>query len=210
MNLLRRMAPLALVLLALPLHAGKREFSVDRNHSVLGFKAATPLFEVPGRFDRYKVQIEGDPDTLAEVKVRVELDAASINTSNAGRDQHLRTPDFFDAARYPKLVFTSEKAWKEGEQVKVAGTLEIHGQKKDITLAFTPATGLNGAGVPTWSYRGTLRIDRKDFGIGTDSLAAKIGLKDAVDLDLLLVGFFNEPAAPAAAPARKHGKGKKG
>jgi polyisoprenoid-binding protein YceI len=187
----RALAPLLLLLQ--PLSAGDRTFSVDRAHTVFGFKAGTPLFEVPGRFDRYRVDIAGDPDAPSTVKVRVELEAGSINTSNASRDTHLKSPDFFDAAHYPKLVFRSDRAWKEGDQVKVAGTLEIRGQKKELVLAFQPATGLNGAGVPTWSYRGSLRIDRRDFGIGADSLAARIGLKDPVDLDLLLVGFFKEP-----------------
>lgn len=200
MRLLRAFAPLLLLLQ--PLAAADRSFTVDRNHTVLGFKAATPLFEVPGRFDRYRVEITGDPDAPAAVKVRVEFDAASINTANPGRDTHLKSADFFDAAHHPKLVFTSEKAWREGDQVKVAGTLEIRGQKKELILAFTPATGLNGAGVPTWSYRGSLRLDRKDFGIGSDSLAAKIGLKDQVELDLLLVGFFNDAATPAAGKPR--------
>ena len=192
MHLARAFAPL--LLLALPLAAAERSFAVDRNHTVLGFKASTLLFEVPGRFGRYKVDIAGDPDAPSSVKVRVEVNAASIDTSNPTRDTHLKSPDFFDAAHFPKLVFTSDKAWKEGDQVKVAGTLEIRGRKKDLTLAFTPATGLNGAGVPTWSYRGSLRIDRKDFGLGAESVAAKIGMKDAVELDLLLVGFFNDPA----------------
>lgn len=192
MHLGRALAPLLLLLQ--PLSAADRTFAVDRAHTVFGFKAGTPLFEVPGRFDRYRVDISGDPDAPASVKVRVELEAGSINTSNSSRDTHLKSPDFFDAVRHPKLVFSSDRAWKEGDQLKVAGTLEIRGRKKDLTLAFQPATGLNGAGVPTWSYRGSLRIDRRDFGIGADSLAAKIGLKDPVDLDLLLVGFFNEAA----------------
>ncbi len=194
---LRALLPLLLVLQ--PLAAADRVFAVDRAHTVFGFKASTPLFEVPGHFDRYAVDITGDPDAPATVAVRVELEAASINTANAGRDTHLRSPDFFDAARHPKLVFRSDRAWQDGEQLKVAGTLEIRGQKKELTLAFRPANGLNGAGVPTWSYRGSLRIDRRDFGIGADSLAAKIGLKDPVDLDLLLVGFFKEPQAGRAA-----------
>jgi polyisoprenoid-binding protein YceI len=204
MNPARALAPL--ILLVQPMTASDRAFTVDRNHTVLGFKAATPLFEVPGRFDRYRVDITGDPDAPAAVKVRVELDAASINTANAGRDTHLKSPDFFDSARFPKLLFSSDKAWREGDLIKVAGTLEIRGQKKELTLAFTPATGLNGAGIPTWSYRAALRIDRKDFGLGADSLAAKIGLKDNVDLDLLLVGFFGDPPQ---APAPKRVRSKK-
>lgn len=189
------------LLLLQPLAGADRAFSVDRAHTRFGFRAATQLFEVPGRFDRYTVNINGDPDAPGAVAVRVELEAASINTGNTGRDQHLRSADFFDAGRHPKLVFRSDRAWREGEQLKVAGSLEIRGQRKDLTLVLQPATGLNGAGVPTWSYRGSLRIDRRDFGIGADSLAARIGLKDPVDLDLLLVGSFRE--APPARSGRR-------
>lgn len=189
------------LLLLQPLAGEDRVFSVDRAHTRFGFRAATPLFEVPGRFDRYTVDISGDPDAPGAVAVRVELEAASINTGHSGRDQHLRSADFFDAGRHPKVVFRSDRAWREGEQLKVAGSLEIRGQRKDLTLVLQPATGLNGAGVPTWSYRGSLRIDRRDFGIGADSLAARIGLKDPVDLDLLLVGFFKE--APPVRSGRR-------
>lgn len=76
----------------------------------------------------------------------------------------------------------------------------MHGRKKDLQIAFQEAKGLNGADVPTWSYKATLPINRKDFWIGTDSVAAKISLKDEVQLDLLLVGFFNDPEPE---PARK-------
>jgi len=91
----------------------------------------------------------------------------------------------------------------------VAGTLDMHGVKKPMTLSFTPAFGKNGGGEDTWSYETTLKINRKDFGIGASSVAAKISLKDEVDLDLLLVGAFKakEGAAepdPAPAPKKVH------
>jgi polyisoprenoid-binding protein YceI len=73
-----------------------------------------------------------------------------------------------------------------------AGTLEMHGVKKDLTLAFEPAFGKNGAGVDTWSYEATFQLRRSDFGIGADSVAAKISLKDPVEVDLMLVGFFHD------------------
>lgn len=158
------------------------------------------LFEVPGRFEKYKLNIQGDPADLSTVKIKVELDSKSVNTANKMRDNHLRTEDFFDAAKYPKITFTSEKVWREGDKVQVQGTLGMHGVEKPLQITFTEATGLNGAGSPTWSYKATLNISRKDFGIGADSIAAKISLKDEVSLNLLLVGFFNE--APSAATAK--------
>ncbi len=176
-----------------PIFAGDKVFTADTNHTVLGFKASTLLFDVPGRFNRYKVAIQGDPDTPSTVEIRLEIDAKSINTSNKMRDEHLRTGEFFDVAAFPKIVFTSTKAWRQGDQIVVQGTLEMHGKKKDLQIAFQEAKGLNGADMPTWSYKAALPINRKDFWIGTDSVAAKISLKDDVQLDLLLVGFFNDP-----------------
>ena len=195
---------LSTLVLFAPLTAGTKVFTPDTNHSILGFKAATLLFDVPGRFEKYKVAIQGDPADLSTVTIRVELETKSINTENAARDKHLRTEDFFDVARFPRIVFTSEKAWREGDKVVVQGNLDLHGVAKPLQITFTEATGLNGAGNPTWSYKASLPIKRSDFGIGADSVAAKISLKDEVDLNLLLVGFFSEaPAAPAPRHSRK-------
>jgi polyisoprenoid-binding protein YceI len=201
--LLRSLLPA--LLLALPLLAQTRVFRADENHTVLGFKASTLLFDVPGRFTRYKADIQGDPATLEGAQVRLDIEAKSINTANGTRDEHLRTADFFDVAKYPKITFVSSAVKREGEKVLVHGTLQMHGVSRELDLAFVAAEGMNGAGTRTWSYRATLPLDRLDFGVGAESVAAKISLKRQVELDLLLVGFFEEPAAPAK-PATKPAK----
>lgn len=202
--LLRSLLPA--LLLAFPLLAQTRVFRVDPNHTVLGFKASTLLFDVPGRFTRYKADIEGDPGSLEGAKVRINIEARSINTANGGRDEHLRSADFFDVARHPNITFTSREVRKEGDRLLVRGSLSMHGVSRDLDLPFLATEGLNGAGVPTWSYRATLLLDRLDFGVGAESVAAKISLKRQVELDLLLVGFFEVPPAPAhpaSTPAKK-------
>jgi polyisoprenoid-binding protein YceI len=192
------------LLLALPLTAQTKVFRLDENHTVFGFKASTLLFDVPGRFLKFSADIQGDPVTFEGAKVRIDIDARSLNTAVKSRDEHLRSDDFFDVGKYPKITFTSTDVRKEGDWVRVQGTLTMHGVSKDLVLAFDPADGMNGADVHTWSYRATLPLDRLDFGVGAESVAAKISLKRQVELNLLLVGFFEEPAAPAkAAPARK-------
>jgi len=186
---------------------GAKVFRVDANHTVIGFKASTLLFDVPGRFDTYKVEIQGDPAAPAGAKVRVEIEARSINTAIKGRDEHLRTADFFDVGAFPRITFTGTQVERTGDTVKVHGTLAMHGQSRDLDLVFQAAEGMNGAGKATWSYRATLPLDRLAFGIGADSVAAKISLRKEVELNLLLVGFFEEPGAPAPAkPARKADK----
>ncbi len=200
----RTLLILAATLLLAPataLTAGDKTFTPDTIHSHIGFSAKT-LFKVEGNFGKYSTAISGDPDTLDNTKVLVEIDAASVNTENKNRDNHLKTPDFFDAAKYPKIVFTSTKVWKQGAQVMVQGTLDMHGIKKDLTIPFDPSFGKNGAGADTWSYEGSLKINRNDFGIGSDSIAAKISLKDTVELNLQLVGFFHEKEAAKPAPAK--------
>ncbi len=197
---------LAVLLLALPLLAQTKVFRADDNHTVLGFKASTLLFDVPGRFTRYKADITGDPAAPEGAKVLLEIDTKSINTANATRDNHLRTADFFDAAKYPKITFTSQSVRREGDRLVVRGTLTMHGVTKDLELAFVSAEGMNGAGTRTWSYRATVPLDRLEYGIGADSVAAKISLKRPVELDLLLVGFFEDPAPalkPGAARVKK-------
>ncbi|MBK7292669.1 MAG: YceI family protein [Holophagaceae bacterium] len=189
------------LLLVAPLLAQSRVFRVDDNHTVIGFKASTLLFDVPGRFTRFKADIQGDPATLEGARVRIDIDARSINTANGKRDEHLRSDDFFDAAKYPKITFTSKEVRRDGDRVIVRGSLAMHGVTRDLELPFMAAEGMNGADVRTWSYRATLPLDRLDYGVGADSVAAKISLKRQVELDLLLVGFFEAP--PAKAPAVK-------
>jgi polyisoprenoid-binding protein YceI len=202
--LLRALLPA--LLLAAPLLSQARHFRVDDTHTVLGFKASTLLFDVPGRFTRYQAEIQGDPSAPEGATVRLDIDAKSVNTDNPTRDGHLRTPDFFDVAKYPKITFVSQAVHKEGDHVLVHGTLTMHGVSRDLDLTFQSAEGMNGAGTHTWSYRTTLPLDRLAFGIGAESVAAKISLKREVELNLLLVGFFEEPPAPAPQVATKRSK----
>lgn len=198
------------LLVAAPLLAQTQVFRVDQNHTVLGFKASTLLFDVPGRFTRFKADIQGDPATLEGAQVRLEIQARSVDTANQTRDGHLRTEDFLDVAKYPTITFASTAVRRDGDRVIVRGTLSMHGVTRELEIPFLAAEGLNGAGVKTWSYRATVPLDRLDYGIGADSVAAKISLKRPVELDLLLVGFFEDaPATPSAPPAKPARRSKK-
>ncbi len=155
---------------------------LDTVHSKVGFTAATVIFDVDGAFDAYEVQIEGDPAKPDSVKVRASIDVASINTQNTKRDTHLKSPDFFDAAKHPKITFASTSVKAKGKQLDVKGNLE-------------PARGGRPSGAKGRTARhdddvqGKLSVDRNDFGIGTDSIAAKISLEDEVEIKLLIVTF---------------------
>ncbi|BDU70909.1 YceI family protein [Mesoterricola silvestris] len=188
---------LALVLASSALAAGPGVFRTDTTHTVIGFKAQTLLFDVPGRFDRYKLEATGTPEDPRDARIRLEIETASVDTANPKRDDHLRSGDFFDAAKYPAIIFTSSRVSREGDKVTVHGTLEMHGKSQALDIPFQVREGINGAGKKTWSFRATLPLDRLAFGVGADSIAAKISLEKKVELDLMLVGFFEEGKAPA-------------
>ena len=162
---------------------------LDRTHSKVGFTAETLLFDVDGEFGEFTVEVEGDPSKPTVAKVKVTIDVASIDTQNQKRDDHLKSPDFFDAKKHPTITFASTSIRKKGNQLIVKGNLTMHGKTKPVTIPFKVAKGKNGAGVDTTTYKGKLTIDRNAFGIGTDSIAAKISLENEVELKLLLVTF---------------------
>lgn len=170
--------------------AAWQPIKLDRVHSQLGFTASTLLFDVDGRFSDFSVWVDGDPSKPETAKVKVEIKAASIDTDNDKRDTHLKNSDFFDVAKYPLIRFESTKIVQQGKTLKVSGILDMHGKKQPVTIPFKIAKGKNGAGMDTTAFKGKLSLDRTTFGIGSDSIAAKISLENEVELDLLLVTFL--------------------
>ena len=162
---------------------------LDRTHSKVSFTAATVIFDVDGEFGDFSVNIDGDPAKPETVKVEANIDVASLNTNNTKRDDHLKSPDFFDAGKYPKIRFASTRVKAKGSQLIVEGNLTMHGKSQLVSIPFKVARGKNGAGTDTTTYKAKITIDRNDFGIGTDSIAAKISLEDEVEIKLLVVTF---------------------
>ena len=182
-------AALGVLLVASTAFAAFSPLKLDTVHSKVSFTAATVLFDVDGEFGKFSVSIDGDACKPHTVKVEANIDVASLNTNNVKRDNHLKSPDFFDASKYPMIRFASTGVKMQGSQLVVTGNLTMHGVSKLVSIPFKVAKGKNGAGVDTTTYKGKLTLDRNDYGIGTDSIAAKISLEDEVEIKLLLVTF---------------------
>jgi len=182
-------ATLGLLLVSSTAFAAFSALKLDRTHSKVSFTAATVIFDVDGEFGDFSVDIDGDPNKPETVRVEANIDVASLDTQNAKRDDHLKSPDFFDAAKYPKIRFASTGVKAKGSQLVVKGNLTMHGKTKLVSIPFKVAKGKNGAGMDVTTYKAKLTINRNDFGIGTDSIAAKISLEDEVELQLLIVTF---------------------
>jgi polyisoprenoid-binding protein YceI len=137
--------------------------------------------------------------------VELKIDAASISTGNADRDKHLNTPDFFDTAKFPEIVFKSTKIVAKGKDVfEVTGDLTMKGVTKPVILTVA-ANGFapSGHGGQKAGFDVTGKLNRKDFGVSWNSVADGFAvLSDDVDLTISVEA--NMKMAPALAkPAAK-------
>lgn len=130
--------------------------------------------------------------------VEVSIDAASINTREPRRDAHLRSPDFLDVEKYPKITFRSTRVEKiEPEHLKVTGELTIHGVTKEVTLDIEGPTppvkdpwGNIRAGIT-----GTTKINRKDFGLVWNALTEGGGLVVGEEVKITIEAELIQQAA---------------
>lgn len=141
---------------------------VDPAHTLVQFSVRHMMIStVRGRFDRFEGHLDGDPSDLSSAKIEAVIDADSVNTGQADRDAHLRSPDFFDAENFPKITFESRRITPAGGNTyDVLGALTIRGVTRELPFRLT----FEGAGKDPWgneragfSIEGTL--NRKDFGL---------------------------------------------
>jgi polyisoprenoid-binding protein YceI len=126
------------------------------------------------------------------------LDASTVNTNNTKRDEHLKSAEFFDVAKYPTIVFTSKKItkWKAGKY-KVSGELTLHGITKPVTIECEPPTAVikDSWGIARRGFSATSQINRRDFGmlwnkpleIATQAGALAIGENVEIQIDSELI-----------------------
>ena len=127
-------ASLALVF-SLPSAAEPLEWNLDNAHSYVGFKIRHLMVSwVRGQFTSVSGKVSFDKDDLSTLRIEIEMDPASIDTGNERRDNHLRSPDFFDVAAHPEMKFVSTKAEVADGKVLVTGDLTMHGVTKAVTL----------------------------------------------------------------------------
>ena len=144
-----------------------RPLEIDRSHSEVAFQVRHLLSKVRGRFNDFAGTVEFDPARPHQSRVDVVIQAASVDTAEPARDNHLRTSDFFDVEKFPTLTFTSTSVTPRGDEAyDVVGDLTIHGVTRQVTL---PATYLGTAQDP-WGnakfvFEAELTLNRKDFGL---------------------------------------------
>lgn len=151
-------------------HADAAEWKLDTSHTNIGFSVSHLMVSsVEGRFKEATAKIRLDDADLTKSEAVVEINAASIDTgdtSDSKRDEHLRSPDFFDVKRFPKLTFKSTKITKAGSGYKVTGNLTIRDVTKAVTLDATLSAPIKTPwGTHMRAAKVTGKIKRADFGL---------------------------------------------
>jgi polyisoprenoid-binding protein YceI len=132
--------------------------------STLSFKIGNFGFDVSGSFTGFKGAINFDPQNIASSSFDVTVDASTVNTDNNLRDEHLRGASYFDVKNYPTIHFVSAKITSSGSSFTAYGKLTIKGKSKDISIPFTATPGTD-----EYLFKGSFKINRKDFGVGGTS-----------------------------------------
>lgn len=180
-------------------------YSIDPTHSNIGFTVRHFFSRVPGHFTKVDGTIVYDTQDLAKSTVSVSIDTASIDTEEPKRDAHLKSPDFFDAEKYPKITFVSTKVTPAGDKkARVEGTLTIRGVSKPVTLDVDLlGTGPDGWGGVRSGFEARTRINRQDFGVAWNKAIEGGGTVLSDDVDIVLnVEAIRQSPKPAEAPKK--------
>jgi polyisoprenoid-binding protein YceI len=184
MNRMTRITALALAIAPALAFGQAATWNVDGAHTRAGFSVKhLVISDVKGDFDKLSGKAQVDEADLSKSSIEVTIEAASISTRDEKRDNHLKSPDFFDVAKFPTLTFKSTKvvAGKDGA-LTVTGDLTMRGVTKPVTLegsitsAITDPQGNTRRGVSV-----TGKLNRRDFGVSYGP-AAIVG--DEVKLDI--------------------------
>jgi polyisoprenoid-binding protein YceI len=153
--------------------AQNAKWALDRSHSGLAFSVAHMVVsETTGRFDDFNVMMMADHDDFSDAKIDVMIKVESVNTDDKKRDGHLKSPDFFDVAKFPTMAFKAKELKQVGDKkYKLSGDFTMKGVTKPVELdvrlggIMKDKQGKTRAG-----FKVTGTINRQDFGVKWNSM----------------------------------------
>lgn len=176
-------------------------YTIDNAHSDIGFSVRHMVFaKVRGHFTKWTANLVLNESDVAKSSVDVSIDSASIDTREAQRDGHLRSGDFLDAEKHPKITYKSRRIeGTGGKKYKVIGDLTIHGVTREVPLEVEET----GRGKDPWGnhrigFSARTSIERSAFGLKWNQALETGGVlvADRVDIELDIEAVS---AAPKAA-----------
>ncbi len=167
----------------------KSTYKLDAAHSEIGFRVKhLGLATVKGSFGDVEATVEMDGDDLSSLQASAAIKAASINTRNGDRDNHLRSDDFFAAETHPDIIFESTGTQNvSGNTLELTGNLTIRGVTRPVVLH----TEYMGAATDPWgnekiAFEATGQINRKDFGLTWNQVLEAGGLLVGEEVKFIL------------------------
>ena len=143
-------------------------YQIDSAHSAAHFSVRHMMIaNVRGEFTKVTGKFTYDPQNPTDSTIEAVIDVASLHTNDPDRDQHLKSPEFFDADRFPQITFRSKSVAPDDGELIVHGDLTIHGVTHDITLH---VEGPSEEAKDPWGNTrvgatATGKLNRKDFGL---------------------------------------------
>jgi polyisoprenoid-binding protein YceI len=179
------------------------QWKIDAAHSEVNFRVKHLVVStVTGHFARFDALVESKAEDFSDARITFEADVESIDTGNGQRDGHLKSADFFDAAKHPKLTFVSTSVKKlSGHELRVAGDLTMRGVTKPVELGVVyngTVAGFGGARVAGFEISG--KVNRFDFGLQWNAVTEAGGVVVGNEVKIEILAEFNrvEGAAKAA------------
>lgn len=167
-------------------------WKVDGAHSMAQFTVRHMMVSnVRGQLAGLSGTVNIDAKDVTKSVVDVAIDVSTLNTQNVDRDKHLKSADFFDVAKFPKMTFKSTKVESAGDHLKVSGDLTLHGVTKSVVLMVELSPAVKDAfGKQRRGVSATAKFNRKDFGLGWNKAleagGLAVGEEVSVQLDVEL------------------------
>jgi polyisoprenoid-binding protein YceI len=164
-------------------------YKIDVDHSDVMFKVKHLMIStVTGVFKKFDATLEVDEEDLSNAKVSFEADIDSVDTKNEQRDGHLKSDDFFNAEKFPKMTFKSTSITKEDDnEFTLTGDLTI----RDVTKSVNLKVEYNGSTVDPWGmtrmgFEVSGKINRKEYGLKWSAVTEAGGIVVADDVKLAM------------------------
>lgn len=166
-------------------------YKLDESHTQVGFKIKHLMIStVSGRFNKFSGTFNFDEKKGQVTDLQVSIEASSVDTNESDRDKHLRSKDFFEVEKFPKITFVSKKTIvKSGKPQKLEGLLTIRDVQKPVVLDLDyKGTAVDPWGTERIVFEASTQINRKDFGLTWNQKLDKGGVMIADEVKIHIEG----------------------
>lgn len=168
-------------------------YKLDPSHSEVAFKVKHLMIStVTGQFSSFDASMQSESSDFTDAKINFEADIDSISTNNTQRDEHLKSPDFFDAGQHPKMQFVSTAIRKTDDAVyELEGNLTMRGVSKPVKLQVEYAGRMTDPyGNEKHGFEISGKVNRKDFGLNWSAITEAGGVVVSDDVKIAVNAQF--------------------